>query len=133
MPLPGPGASEPRSRGLLASLRRLGSTVAAVLHSRVEPLAHEFERERVRVTRLVLLGVAALFFLSLGALTATIFIIVLFWDSQRLVAIGFLAVIYLSIGGGIALFAKQEASRAARPFSSTLEQLRKDRGQLTRH
>jgi uncharacterized membrane protein YqjE len=133
MPLPGPGASEARSRGLVGSLRRLGSTFAAVFHSRVELLAHEIERERVRVTRLVLLGVAALFFLFLGALTATIFIIVLFWDSQRLVAIGFLTLVYLAIGGGIAFVAKQEASRAARPFSSSLEQLRKDREQLTRH
>ena len=133
MPLPGASAPDPRSRGVFASLKRLGSTLAAVFHSRVELLAHELERERIRVTRLLLLGIAAYFFLTLSAITATMFIIVLFWDSQRLVAIGFLTVFYLSIGGGIILFAKREASRAARPFSSTLEQLKKDRDELTHH
>lgn len=121
-----------RPPGLFASLRRLGSTVIALLQSRVELLAHELERERVRVTRMVILGVVAVFFLGLGALTATIFIVVLFWDSQRLVAIGFLAALYLAIGGGLALYLKGEASRAARPFSASLEQLRKDREHYSR-
>lgn len=124
-----PGRSAP---GLFASLRRVGSTLVAILHSRVELLAHELERERVRVTRLLILGVVALFFLALGAVTATIFIVVLFWDSQRLVAIGFLAALYFAIGGGLALYLKGEAARAARPFSASLEQLRKDKEHYSR-
>jgi uncharacterized membrane protein YqjE len=116
-----------RPPGLFASLRRVGATLIAILQSRVELFAHEIERERVRVTRLLILGVVALFFLALGAVTVTIFVVVLFWDSQRLIAIGFLAALYLAIGGGLALYLKGEASRAARPFSASLEQLRKDR------
>lgn len=131
MALLGPGASKPRSRGLFDSLWRLKSTLAAVIHSRVELLAREFERERVRVTRLVLLAVVSLFFLALGMLTATLFIIVVFWDSQRLVAIGFVTVVYLAIGAGIALYARRAASSGARPFSSTVEQLRQDRQRFT--
>ncbi len=121
-----------RPPGLFASLRTLGSTLVTILQSRIELLAHEFERERVRVTRMPILGAVALFFLALGAVTATIFVVVLFWDSQRLVAIGFLAALYLAIGGGIALYLKGEASRAARPFSASLEQLRKDREHYSR-
>lgn len=127
MALSGPSAAAPRSGGLLASLRRLASAFVATLHSRAELLSHEIERERIRVTRLLLLGVAALFFLALGAITATVFVIVLFWESQRLVVIGFLALLYLGIAGGLALYMKSEAGRAARPFAATVEQLRKDR------
>ena len=132
MPLSGPGASQPRSRGLFDSLRRLGSTLSAVFHSRVELFAREFERERGRAARLALLVIASLFFLALGVLTATLFVIVLFWDSQRLVAIGFITVLYLVIGAGIALYVRHEASRGGRPFSSTLEQLRQDRQRFKR-
>jgi uncharacterized membrane protein YqjE len=132
MASPRPAAAEAPSRGLFASLRRLVSTFVTTLHSRAELLGHEFERERIRLTRLALLGAAALLFLVFGLLMATVFVIVLFWDSQRLVAIGFLTVVYFAIGGGIALFAKQEASRAGRPFSATIEQLRQDREHLTR-
>ena len=117
--------------GLLASLRRLGSTIVATLHSRAELFTLELERERIRVTRLLLLGVAALFFLALGALVATIFIIVLFWDSQRLVVIGMLTVLYLGIGIGIAMFAKREADRSTRPFASSVAELQKDRDQVS--
>ena len=131
MALQRPGATEPR--GLLGSLRRLGSTLFATLHSRIELAAFELDRERVRVTRLVLLGLAALFFLALGAITATIFVIVLFWDSQRLVVIGFLAVLYLGIGAGIVAFAKREAERSRGSFSASLQELRRDRERFTRH
>ena len=132
MPQMSPGASQPRSRGLFDSLRRVGSTLSALFHSRAELFFREFERERNRFARVALFAVVALFFMALGVLTATLFIIVLFWDSQRLVAIGFLTLLYFAIGGGLALFAKREASRGARPFASTLEQLRQDRQRFHR-
>ena len=120
------------SPGVVASLRRLGSTFLATLQSRAELLSLEVDRERIRLTRLALLGIAALFFFALGAITLTIFIIVLFWDSQRLVVIGFLTVLYFGLAAGIALFTRNEAARAKRPFASTVEQLRKDREQFAR-
>lgn len=130
----GPRAPAPGEKpGLIASLRQLGRTLLETLESRVELLALELDRERVRVTRLLVLGVAALFFLSLGALTLTLFVIVLFWDSHRLVAIGVLTALYLGAGVGIVFFAKSEAARAKRPFSATIEQLKKDRERFARH
>ena len=133
MAVPGRGAAEPRSTrttrtmGLGASLKRLGSTLIAVVHSRAELLSYELARERVSVMRLLVLGVAALFFLALGAITATIFVIVLFWDSQRLVVIGFLTVLYVGVGLGILAYVRAEAERSKRPFSASLEELRRDR------
>ena len=126
----GPRAPEPRA--LSASLRRLGSTLFATLHSRVELLALEYQRERMGVMRLIVLGLAALFFLALGAITATLFVIVLFWDSQRLVAIGFLTLLYFAIGAGIVAFTKREAERIKKPFSASLEELRQDRERFKR-
>ena len=123
---------EPRATdgGLLFSLRRLGASVAAIVHSRIELVALEIEREKAHATRLILLGIVAFFFLALGVITATIFVVVLFWDSQRLVAIGFLAVVYIGIGAGALAVARKEAGEAKRPFSSTIEELRKDRDHL---
>ena len=130
MALQEPGAS---AGGLLTSLRRVGASVAAIVHSRVELATLELERERIRVTRLVLLGLLAFLFLGLAAITATIFVIVLFWDSQRLVAIGFLTVFYIGVGAGVLMFARREAAESKRPFAATVEELRKDREYLSRH
>ena len=118
------------SSGLLTSLRRVGASLAAIVHSRAELISLELARERVRVARLLLLGILACFFLALGAVTATIFVIVLFWDSQRLVVIGFLTVLYVGIGVGAALYARREAAESKRPFAATIEELRRDRDHL---
>jgi len=60
-------------------------------------------------------------------------VIVLFWDSQRLVVIGFLTLLYFAIGAGIVAFAKREAGRSKRPFSASLEELGRDRERFSRH
>jgi uncharacterized membrane protein YqjE len=104
----------------------------ATLHSRAELLNYELQRERVRVTRMIVLVLVAFFFLLLGAMAATIFLIVLFWESQRLVVIGFLTLIYFGIAGGILVYIKREASRAKRPFEATVEQLKQDREYFSR-
>jgi uncharacterized membrane protein YqjE len=122
--------SPPGRPGLLASLREVCAALAALIHSRVELVTRELERERVRVTRLALIAAVALFFFFLGTLTLTLFVIVLFWDSQRLVAIGALTVLYLGIAVGLALYAKSEAGRAARPFAATVAAFKEDRKRL---
>jgi len=124
-------AGHTRTGGLGAALRRLGTTFFALLHTRIELLTTELQRERVRVTRLLLLLVVALFFLTLGAITFTAFVIALFWDTHhRLLAIGVLMLLYLGVAVGLALFARREAARSTRPFSASLAQLKKDREQL---
>ena len=123
-------ANSPRP-GLLASVRRLAASLAAALHTRIELLSKELERERVRITRLLIYGVAALFFISLGAIALTIFIIVLFWDTHRVLAAGCITAVYFALALGIALFAKREMARSTKPFASTIAQLKKDREQLS--
>lgn len=131
MALQGQRGAETASRGLTASLRGVASTVFAILHSRAELLTLELERERLRITRLVLLCAAALFFLMLGALTATLLIIAFFWDSHRLLTMGLLATLYVCLGIAAAVFARREAARRRRPFASTVAELKKDRDRFS--
>ena len=118
---------QPRKPGLLDSLRQLGSTLASILHTRFELFTKEFERERIRVMRLLLIGAVGLFFFCLGTLTLTLFVIVIFWDTHRLLAIGGVTLLYLGIALGLGLYAKGEAGRSARPFASTLAEFKRDR------
>ena len=87
-------------------------------------------RERTRLIRSLLFTVIALVFLALGMVTATIFIIVLFWDSQRLLVIGLLTLVYLGIGAALALAAKARIAASGSPFSASLGKLKKDRERL---
>jgi uncharacterized membrane protein YqjE len=101
-----------------------------VFQTRLELLATEVEEERVRLGRLLLLGAVAAFFLALGMLTLTLFVIVLFWDTHRLLVTGLLAALYLGAGLALALAARREASARPRLFAASLSELAKDRERL---
>lgn len=116
--------------GLLASLRGLTASTVALLHTRLELLITEIEEERAWIVRLLLLSVIASFFLSIGVLTLTIFIILLAWDSHGLLAAGVLTGIYLGIGLVVAFFVRKLTRERPKLFSSSLAELRKDHDEL---
>lgn len=124
-----PGGS--RDSGLLAALRRLASTAAGLLQTRIELLATEFQEERARVLRILVLGFAAAIFLALGVVTLTFFIILLAWDGHRVLAAGLLTAAYLGIGVLLGLNARAAARERSRLFSASLAELRKDRDALS--
>ena len=124
--------AQPADGGLAAALRRVWTALSGLLHTRFELFSREFERERTRVMRLLLIGVVGLFFFALGMLTLTLFVIVIFWDTHRLEAVGGITLLYFAIAVGLALYVKGEAGRGARPFASTLSQFKQDRESLRR-
>ncbi|MFQ3786881.1 phage holin family protein [Halomonas sp. A29] len=107
------------SKRLLASLLATGET-------RLRLAVLELEEERGRlVTLLLLLGLSlVLMLLGLGMLT--LLVVVLFWDTHRLAAIGISAVLLLGGGVGIALLSLRQARRHTL-LKETLAQLALDR------
>jgi len=116
--------------GLLAVLRRLAGSAVELLKTRVELLATEIEEERDRLVRLVVLSVIAGFFLAVGVVTLTIFIILLAWNTHGLLAAGLLTALYLGIGMAAAFGVRTLAKARSRLFSASLAELRKDHDQL---
>src|SRR6476661_7859157 len=89
-----------RSEGLLESLRNLARTSLAIVQTRIEIFASEIDEERTRLARIALLAVVAAFCLGLAVILVVFFLVVLFWDTDRLLAIGVLAGAFAA--GGIA-------------------------------
>jgi len=116
--------------GLFSTLKTAAATLLAAVHTRFELLAAEVEEERVRLLRLALFALIALFFLALGVVMATLFVVVLFWDSQRLLVIGLLTVVYVTAGAVVAQVARREAQGRGRLFAASLGELKKDRERL---
>lgn len=112
--------------GALASLRGLGASLAALLHTRVELAVVELREEgERRKSMLVLAGVAAVF-LTLAAAFLGFFVVVLFWETHRMLAAGAVAALWLGIG----LYAFMQLQRMVResppPFEASLAELAKD-------
>lgn len=123
-----PGASP--DPGVLAALRRLTGNAVALLHTRLELLIVEIEEERTRFVRIVVLSVIAGFFLSIGVVTLTIFIILLAWETHGLLAAGLLAALYFGIGIALALTVRKLSKARSKLFSSSLAELKRDRDEL---
>jgi uncharacterized membrane protein YqjE len=120
------------AEGLLESLRGLAKTFVALVQTRLEIFASEFEEERTRLARIVMLAVVAAFCLGLAIVLLVLLVVVVFWDSNRLLAIGVIAGLFAL--GALAVLVKLRAVSKHRPkfLSTTLAELHKDAKELER-
>lgn len=124
------GADDRRGGGLLASLRRWGTTLFAILQTRLELVAAEYEEERAWVHASLVATAMVIFFLSIGVLLLTLFVILLFWDEHRLLAIGVTGLLYLLAAAAVWVAMRVRARKRPRFLSATLAELAKDRDAL---
>jgi len=119
-----------RAEGLFESLRNLARTFVALVQTRVEIFASEIDEERTRLARIAVLAAIAALCIALAVILLVFFLVVLFWDTNRLLAIGVLAGVFAV--GGIAACLGLRAAISQRPkfLSTTLAELRKDRAKL---
>lgn len=118
------------SRGLLESLSTLAATLVAIVHTRLDLLSADVEEDRAHMLSLLVLALAALFFIGVGVVLAAILLVVAFWDSHRLLALGSLAGFFLAAGVGVWAYALHKARTKPRLFAASLSELLKDRQQL---
>lgn len=118
------------TESLLASLRHLAQTFVSVLQTRLEIFASDIDEERARLARVVVLAVVAAFCLGLAVVLLVLFVVVVFWDSNRLLAIGVIAAVF-ALGALVTLAALRSAVRQRPKFlSATLAELHKDGKEL---
>ena len=126
------GDPRPASGGLRGALARLAASALSLVETRAELAALEFDEARERAKdRLVLVVAAAVCFAN-GLLGATAFVVVYFWDSYRLAALGAVTLAWL-LGGLLAIWrfsVRQQTD--PRPFAATLAELERDREWLSK-
>jgi uncharacterized membrane protein YqjE len=122
------GASRGASRG---TLRGIASTLIEILRTRLALLAAEVQDEAHRIGKLWLFAVLSACFFALAVLFITLFLVVWFWDSNRLIAIGGCAAFYLIAAAVLARIAFRRAVEHTRLFRASLGELDKDRELLS--
>ncbi len=119
--------------GIVQSLRNLAATLVELLRTRFELLATELEEERIRLLQLLFWAAAALFLFAVGMLLLVILLVGVFWDSSyRISAIVTLAGIFIAAGVGMAMGVRNRMNVRPRLFSTSLDELAKDKEQLKR-
>ena len=114
----------------MGSARRLTGTLIAIVSTRLELLANELQEERLRLTQMLLLALIALFLIGTGLILLNAFIVVLFWDSHRLLALGLLCVVYLVAGVAVTMSLRAKAQAGSKLFAASLAEFDKDRQAL---
>lgn len=118
------------SGGLFSSLKTLASTLLGMVHTRIELISSEIDEEIDRLTALFVSAAVSLFFLGLGVIAASVFLVVAFWDSSRLLVLGLLATVFIAVGVFFGLAFRTGMKEKPRVFESTLAELKNDRSQL---
>jgi uncharacterized membrane protein YqjE len=114
-------------RGLFASLRRLLGTALEIAQVRIDLLATEVELEKRRFFDGLLWGAIAWLALDVGLVLLCGFVTLLFWEGYRLVAVGVMALAFLTLG---VLLLREARARLRSPsgmFDASLAELESDR------
>lgn len=126
-------APKPVGTGLSGSLRALGATLLALVGTRAELIAIELQEERERAEqKLVLVAVAALF-LAMGLLLAAFLVVVLFWETNRMLAAAGVTLLYLGIGGWALARLREMSRNSPPPFAATMSEFASDLRLLLGH
>lgn len=106
--------------------RRLGGTLVAMLHTRLELASVELQEEAQRLLGYLVWALLSLFLLGVAVVMVALFVVVLFWDSYRLEAIGGMALLFGAAAAVIGLKVKASIAGKPRLLADTVAELRKD-------
>jgi len=105
------------TEGILTSLQSLAATAVAIVHNRLNLLSNDLEIAREQLVSTLIMVLVALFCLCFGVLLLSIFVVVVFWDTHRLLALGGVTGLFLLVG----LLCAWRVSRALRTMPATFE------------
>jgi uncharacterized membrane protein YqjE len=126
-----PAGNAPGRHNLFASAKGLLGTGVTLLHNRLELLGVELAEERSRLYSMLAYGGAAFLCLAAGLIFLAIFVTVLMWDSNRLLALGVFSALFLGAGIASLMLTLSLARSGSKLFSASLAELRKDTDALT--
>jgi uncharacterized membrane protein YqjE len=111
---------------ILAAAGRISATLVAMVGTRLELAAVEFQEDARRLLGYLAWSLLAAFLAAGAVMLAALFIILLFWDTYRLQAVAAMAAV-LAIGAGLIVMSVRSRLNAQTPlFAATLAELRND-------
>lgn len=115
--------------GLFPALKNLAATLLASGRTRLDLLANEFEEEKLRAVRLLLLTQGAMFCLGVATLLGIGLLTLLFREHAALI-VGASAALFLVLTALLYLAVRRASHRPQRAFGASLAELEEDLRQL---
>jgi uncharacterized membrane protein YqjE len=116
--------------GLFSSLRGFAATGVALFRTRLELLKIESREEVGRVAGLLMWGMAAVLLGVVGVVFLAVFVTVLLWETQRVLALGIFSALFLAAAAVAIASALRLHRQGSRLFAASLAELRHDENVL---
>lgn len=111
---------------LFAAAGRIGSTLVSMIGTRLELAAVEFQEDARRLLGHLAWTLLAVFLAVFALMLAALFVIVVFWDTYRLQAVGGMAVLFGLLSALILLKVRANMNTETPLLAATLAELRND-------
>jgi uncharacterized membrane protein YqjE len=115
---------------IVRSVRRMLAIVVNMAKTRLGLLAVEARLELNRIWPLLALTVLALIFVAMALLMLSLLVIVAYWETSRLLAIGCLLGLYVAATTATLLILRRKAMNASSLFAASLSELSKDHAEV---
>lgn len=122
--------SQHSAEGLLGSLKSLTALAVAILHNRLNLLSTDLEIAREHIVSALIMVLVALFCLCFGVLLLALFVVVVFWDTHRLIALGGVTGLFILIGAVCLWRVLKALKTMPATFEASIAELAKDYKQL---
>lgn len=119
--------------GILRNMVRMAGALLAIFHTRVELFTVELQEEAQRLLSYFILSLVALFCVMMTFLLGIFLVIVLFWDSYRILAISGLLVFFGGAAVLIAIGIRSSYRKKPRMLAYTRGEIAKDIERLKSH
>jgi uncharacterized membrane protein YqjE len=105
----------------------IAGTLLSIVHTRIELFSLEASGQKTRLVKVLGMACAALFFLALAVVVATITVALYFWPTEhRYLALWLLALLYALLGCGFFWAVRRNLASEPVPFAATLDELQRD-------
>jgi uncharacterized membrane protein YqjE len=118
---------------ILSTVSRIAATLVAMVGTRLELAAVEFQEDARRLLGYLAWTLLAVFLAAGSTMLVALFVIVIFWDTYRLPAVAAMAVLF-GLGAAVILMKVRSGLNAQAPlFAATLAELRSDVAAIRGH
>lgn len=111
---------------IIESLGRIGTTLLAMVQTRLELAAVEIEEESRRTLGHFVLALISLILFGIALVLVSLAIILIFWDTYRLQAVFALASLFGIAGAAVAYTLHAKFATKPRLLAATVGELKKD-------
>lgn len=108
------------------ALKRFSAVLVQGLEYRLDLLTLEFQEEKQRLLGALFLAMIAAFAAFLGFLCLNLLLILLFWETHRVLVVVLMGVFYIGTALSIVLWMRDRFRSEPDPFSASRGELRKD-------